>query len=106
MVRKINFPCNGDGGCFRLRTLKCNRPMIGMDFRDTIKGSQKVQMPVAATEFAVCDGFEAAGFSFSTRSRMASSSAFESASRERVPSSKAFLAALREAGLRKLPTIS
>lgn len=62
MVRKINFPCNGDGGCFRLRTLKCNRPMIGMDFRDTIKGSQKVQMPVAATEFAVCDGFEAAGF--------------------------------------------
>ena len=62
MVRKINFPCNGDGGCFRLRTLKCNRPMIGMDFRDTIKGSQKVQMPVAATEFAVRDGFEAAGF--------------------------------------------
>ena len=62
MVRKINFPCNGDGGCFRLRTLKCNIPMIGMDFRDTIKGSQKVQMPVAATEFAVCDGFEASGF--------------------------------------------
>ena len=105
MIFAADFAADADGTMGGFLALEVVA-VIQLDLVDTGKAPHKVQMPIAAAEFAIDDGVVAARFCFSMSRVICSFSTAVSCSRVISPALNSARAVLIACGRRKLPTKS